>query len=63
MVKLPKRYHLVSTKQYRFGSFMYTGVGHKISETVTILEKQLAASVFLPKRYRFVPFSKLFGNF
>ena len=25
---------------------MYTGVGHKISETVSVLEKRLAASVF-----------------
>ena len=46
MVKLPKRYRLVSTKRYRFGSFTYTGVGDKISEMVSISEKQLAALVF-----------------
>ena len=39
MVKLPKRYRLVSTKWYNFGSFTYTGVGDKISETVSVLEK------------------------
>ena len=53
MVKLPKRYRLVSTKRYRFGSFMYIGVGDKISETVCISEKRLAASVFSSKT---VPF-------
>ena len=37
MVKLPKRYHLES--------FTYTGVGHKISEMVSVSEKRLAASV------------------
>ena len=53
MVKLPKRYRLVSTKRYRFGSFTYTGVGDKISETVSVSEKRLAASVFSSKT---VPF-------
>ena len=42
---------------------MYTGVGHKISETVSVSEKRLAASVFFLKRYSFVPFSKHFGTF
>ena len=46
MVKLLKQYRLVSTKQYRFGSFTYMGVGHKISEMVSVSEKRLAASVF-----------------
>ena len=63
MVKLPKQYHLVSTKRYHFGSFTYTGVGDKISETVSISEKRLVASVFLPKCYSFVPFSKRFKTF
>ena len=53
MVKLPKRYHLVSTKRYRFRSFMYTGVGDKLSETVTVSEKRLMASGFFSEM---VPF-------
>ena len=53
MVKLPKWYHLVSTKWYRFGSFTYTGGGDKISETVSVSEKQLAASVFSSEMVQF----------
>ena len=52
-VKLPKLYCLVSTKRYRFGSFTYTGVGDKLSETVTVSEKRLMALVFSPET---VPF-------
>ena len=62
MVKLLKRYRLVSTKRYHFGSFTYTGVGDKISEMVSVSEKRLAASVFSSEMvpYHLVSVSKLF---
>ena len=53
MVKLPKWYRLVSTKRYRFRSFIYKGVGDKISETVSVSEKQLVALVFPSKTVLF----------
>ena len=54
LVKLPKRYSLVSTKRYHFGSFMYTGW----------VIKRLAASGFFSRNgtvsYRLVSVSELF---